>query len=220
VFAVPAKKINDGADVSSFLSSKAYVQIMTFLLQLNASLYPRIVGSEVPSNGKAQAWELESPEVKFSEPVAGLRELLKKLEAIINEAPPEPGPRRFGNVGFRKWFKIVETRLPDLLVECLPDILAFGHPEPQAVNARDEIMAYLIGGFGSAQRLDYGTGHELSFLAFLACVWMLGGFPQSEPGVEERGIVFGAIEPYVSTSQGKKTLSPKETTSYIFNTNS
>ncbi|KAI9869238.1 MAG: Serine/threonine-protein phosphatase 2A activator 1 [Trichoglossum hirsutum] len=170
---------------------------MTYLLQLNASLYPRVVRSEGSSEEKTQAWELGSHDIEFSGPVTRLRELLKKLEAIIDEAPPDPGPRRFGNISFRKWFKIVETRLPDLLTECLPGLLAFEHPEPQAVQVGDELRAYLIGSFGSSQRLDYGTGHELSFLAFLACIWMLGGFTQSEPGVEERGIVFGVIEPYL-----------------------
>ncbi|KAH0555752.1 Serine/threonine-protein phosphatase 2A activator 1 [Trichoglossum hirsutum] len=197
-FAIPVKKINDGADISSFLSSKAYVQIMTFLLQLNASLYPRIIRSKDSSEEKIQAWELESPDVEFSEPVIRLRELLKKLEAIIDEAPPDPGPRRFGNMSFRKWFKIVEARLPDLLLECLPEVLTFKRAEPQTIQAADELRAYLTGGFGSPQRLDYGTGHELSFLAFLACIWMLGGFTQSEPGAEERGIVFGVIEPYLN----------------------
>ncbi|KAI9781772.1 MAG: Serine/threonine-protein phosphatase 2A activator 1 [Geoglossum umbratile] len=212
-FTIPIKRINDGADVSSFLSSKAYVQIMTFLLQLNASLYPRIVHSGGSSEEKVQAWELDSPDIKFSEAVIRLRELLRKLESIIDEAPPDPGPRRFGNMSFRKWFEIVESRLPSLLAECLPDALAIEYAEPQTVKAQDELMAYLIGAFGSAQRLDYGTGHELSFLAFLACVWMLGGFPQSEPGVEERGIVFGVIEPYVSTSPGIRTFLPRKTVS-------
>ncbi|KAI9769062.1 MAG: Serine/threonine-protein phosphatase 2A activator 1 [Geoglossum simile] len=208
-FAIPIKRINDGADVSSFLSSKAYAHIMTFLLQLNASLYPRIIRSESSSEEKVQAWELDSPDIKFSEAVVRLRELLRRLEAIIDEVPPDSGPRRFGNMSFRKWFEIVETRLPGLLGECLPDMPTVGHAEPQAVKPQDELMSYLIGGFGSAQRLDYGTGHELSFLAFLACIWMLGGFPQDEPGVEERGIVFGVIEPYVSTSLGIGTISLK-----------
>ncbi|KAK5277966.1 Serine/threonine-protein phosphatase 2A activator 1, partial [Cryomyces antarcticus] len=55
-----------------------------------------------------------------------------------------------------------------------------------------------MGSFGSAQRLDYGTGHELSFLAFLGCIWKLGGFPRTEAGVEERGVVLGVIEPYLT----------------------
>ena len=102
--------------------------------------------------------------------------------------------------------------MPGLLAEHLPDdILALdsndnkeekqgeGQEENKIVRAQDELSAYLLGSFGSAQRLDYGTGHELSFLAFLGGIWRLGGFEKSnDAGVEERGIVLGILEPYVS----------------------
>jgi serine/threonine-protein phosphatase 2A activator len=67
------------------------------------------------------------------------------------------------------------------------------------VTAREELEVYLLGSFGSSQRLDYGSGHELSFLAFLGCLWKLGAFPASEDGSQERGIVLGVLEPYVYT---------------------
>ncbi|KAL9603818.1 MAG: hypothetical protein Q9219_000927 [cf. Caloplaca sp. 3 TL-2023] len=66
------------------------------------------------------------------------------------------------------------------------------------VRAEAELGPYFLGAFGSAQRLDYGTGHELSFLAFLGCIWKLGGFESSSSGNEERGIVLGIIEPYLN----------------------
>jgi serine/threonine-protein phosphatase 2A activator len=36
-----------------------------------------------------------------------------------------------------------------------------------------EITPYFTGAFGSGQRLDYGTGHELSFAAFLCTLFLL-----------------------------------------------
>jgi hypothetical protein len=48
----------------------------------------------------------------------------------------------------------------------------------------------------------YGTGHELSFLAFLGGIWKLNGFPKTDPGVEERAIVVGAPDT-VGTSRLK-----------------
>jgi serine/threonine-protein phosphatase 2A activator len=193
-FAEPSKKIHESQDVSTFLSSKAYVDIMTFLLQLNRSVFP----SKFPG-GSVQAWPLSSGAVEFSAPVRQLQVLLSKLEAIIEEAPPDTGPRRFGNVSFRKWFQIVESRASELLEECLsPEVLETKSSDPSGPTVKTELMAYFLGSWGSAQRLDYGTGHELSFLAFLGGIWKLNGFPKTTPGVEERAIVLGVIQPYVS----------------------
>ncbi|KAL1998289.1 hypothetical protein VTN02DRAFT_6460 [Thermoascus thermophilus] len=198
-FAAPSKRIHDGADVATFLTSRAYRDLMTFILQLNRAMFP----ARRP-DGTVQPWPLDSDAdavaVVWSDPVRRLRTLLSKLEAIIDEAPPDPGPRRFGNISFRKWYGIVESRAAELLEEALPaDVLRprSAQPASDAPTAMDELKAYFLGSFGSAQRLDYGTGHELSFVAFLACVWKLNGFPRAERGVEERGIVLGVIEPYL-----------------------
>lgn len=37
-----------------------------------------------------------------------------------------------------------------------------------------ELSAYLGGGFGSYVRIDYGSGHEMSFLAWLCLLYRLG----------------------------------------------
>jgi len=45
---------------------------------------------------------------------------------------------------------------------------------PQETHAAlVEITSYFTGAFGSGQRLDYGTGHELSFAAFLCTLFLL-----------------------------------------------
>ncbi|CAD6499782.1 BgTH12-03895 [Blumeria graminis f. sp. triticale] len=56
-----------------------------------------------------------------------------------------------------------------------------------------------MGSFGSSQRLDYGTGHELSFLAFLGSIWKLGGFSdeEAETMTTSRNIVICVMEPCV-----------------------
>ncbi|KAL5043297.1 hypothetical protein BDW71DRAFT_127872 [Aspergillus fruticulosus] len=192
-FTQPSKRINEGQDVADFLSSKAYVDLMTFLLQLNRSLFP----TKLP-DGRVQTWTLNNEAVEYSAPVRQLQQMLSKLEAILDEAPPDTGPRRFGNISFRRWYEIVESRAAALLEECLSkEILQMPSSEPGAPTAEAELLAYFLGSWGSPQRLDYGTGHELSFLAFLAGIWKLHGFPQNSPGVEERAIVFGVIQPYL-----------------------
>lgn len=197
-FIVPAKKINEGQDVPAFLTSKAYCDIITFILQLNYAMFPSYISSSAASLGNSQTWELNTSIIVFSNTVNRLRNLLADIENIIDETPPDPGPRRFGNISFRKWAECVEGR-SKILLEChLPtDILRVR--VTSETDPHDELASYLLGSFGSSQRLDYGTGHELSFLAFLGGIWKLGGFGESKsPGDEERGIVVGVIEPYVA----------------------
>ena len=189
-FIIPVKKIHDGNDVSNFLTSKAYRDITALLLLLNRSLFPQYNRSLTTG---IQVWELGSSDIIFSDTIIRLRSLLHKLEKFIDEIPLDTGPRRFGNVSFRLWHETVEKHITQLLINYLPAIvLSFPHgPERSAI---DELRAYFMGSFGSPQRLDYGTGHELSFLAFLGCIWKLGGFDITSSGDEERGIVFGVID--------------------------
>jgi serine/threonine-protein phosphatase 2A activator len=186
------KRINEGHDVPTFLTSRAYSDIGVFIMQLNKAMCPR----KSPASSQVQTWSLDNP-ISLSEPVQKLQELLQSIDAIIEEAPPDTGPRRFGNVSFRKWYEILESRVRELLEKYLPNAVLHFENSGDGVSVLDELTPYLMGGFGSAQRLDYGTGHELSFLAFLGCIWKLGGFMGNAPrdGSLERSIVISVIEP-------------------------
>jgi len=195
-FVTPVKRIHTGQDVSTFLVSHAYRNIMQFLLQLNRAMFPNMVREVEMKNYATQSYQIGSSAVQFSEIILQLRKLLLTLGDIVDEVPLETGPRRFGNLSFRKWYELVENRSVSMLNQFLPQqVRSFKHGSD--VDAVTELRGYFLGSFGSAQRLDYGTGHELSFLAFLACIWQLGGFPASQPGQMEREIAFGVIEPYV-----------------------
>ena len=194
-FSLPAKKINDGQDVSHFLVSQAYGDIMTFVMQLNRAMFPYLSQDDSKSMSPNIPF-FDSNSFSFNQTIVRLRNMLDDLEKIIDEAPPDPGPRRFGNFSFRKWYDIVENRTPTLLERYLP-LEIFPTKSTSSITAHCELSSYLLGSFGSSQRLDYGTGHELSFLAFLGCIWKLGGFSTSQPGHTEREIVLGVIEPYL-----------------------
>lgn len=191
-FITPAKRINEGHDVPAFLTSQAYRDIGIFIMQLNIAMCPR----KQPGSTDVMTWKLDSP-IHLSEPVRKLQELLERIASMIEEAPPDSGPRRFGNVSFRKWYEMLEARVEDLLKELLPQSVLDFPSDAQSSSVLEELTPYLLGGFGSAQRLDYGTGHELSFVAFLGCLWKLGAFAEtkSHDGAVEREIVFGVIEP-------------------------
>ena len=196
-FATPLKKIHDGPDVEFFLKSLAYRDLMTFILQLNHAMVPRKT-----SDGTVQTWPLDSPDILASEPVTKLQLLIDTLRSYIDEAPPDTGPRRFGNISFRLWSDLVSQRTEQLLLDILPLDLH---------SALPEITAYLLGSFGSPQRLDYGTGHELSFIAFLGSLWKLNFFSESDSGNEERAIVIGVFQRYLTLIRQlitKYTLEP------------
>ncbi|KAL8764983.1 MAG: hypothetical protein Q9209_007784 [Squamulea sp. 1 TL-2023] len=195
IFVAPVKRISEGHHVSRFLISKAYQDIMAFVLQLNRAMYPCRTQDADGTQCNIQQWELGSPNVSLSDAVRQMRGLVDELNSIVDEVPPDPGPRRFGNISFRRWYKFVEARLPELLDYHLPTKIMSPSNTSQ-VGIKVELQSYLLGALGSSQRLDYGTGHELSFLAFLGCVWKAGGFDSSSSGNEERGIVLGIIEPY------------------------
>jgi len=194
-FVVPVKLINEGHNVSTFLVSHAYGDIMTFLMQLNRFMFPYLSSNDT-DHKTPNVSSLHQNPISFCQTIQRLRSLLSEIESVIEEAPPDPGPRRFGNISFRKWYDIVDSRTPVLLDRYLP-LESLSVKTTSDITAHNELSSYLLESFGSAQRLDYGTGHELSFLAFLGCIWKLGGFEVSQPGEVERQIVLGVIEPYL-----------------------
>ena len=202
MFLVPTKRIHEVQDVSHFLTSRAYGDLMTFLLQLNRALFPQKVKTN-DQNPEVRVWQLGMSRYNFSDTVKRLQRLLNQIEALIDEIPPDEGPRRFGNVSFRKWYQRVESSASELLQDHLPSSSIKSTPSGSSIP--EEILPYFLGSFGSAQRLDYGSGHELSFFAFLGCIWKLGGF-ENQPSASEapsfneddqsRGIVLGILADY------------------------
>lgn len=187
-FSLPEKKINDGDDLQFFHTSLGYRDLTAWLIQLNRSMF-----ASKDSDGKVTRTSLDSTPI-YSKPIQDMQNLISDLNGYIEEAPPDTGPRRFGNVAFRTWFKLVEDNADALLEKHLASVLdRFDQQQRQAL--RDEIKVYLLGSFGSAQRLDYGTGHELSFVAFLGCLWIVRAFDDNDD--DGGAIVMGVIQPYL-----------------------
>ena len=218
-FATPTKCINDDGDVPRFLRTKAYRDIGIFLMQLNRAVVPRRTSSGADTFPLPQG-SLSSPLIELMPPpehrslptqdvppalellpdsIQRLQQLLERVKAFVKEAAPDPGPRRFGNISFRKWHQLLVEHSASLIGELILPLLS-----SKATLARAEIEAYFLGAFGSSQRLDYGTGHELSFFAFLGCLWKLGYFATSPTDVrattlQSRLIVLHVFEPYLAT---------------------
>ena len=77
---------------------------------------------------------------------------------------------RFGNKAFRTWLDRVTSKADTMLEAILPS----------TKEAIPEVKVYLLESFGSYERIDYGTGHELNFVVFLLCLLKLGIYKQEE----------------------------------------
>lgn len=84
---------------------------------------------------------------------------------MLTETPPIDQPQRFGNKAFKQWYQKLKEQAFDLLKEIFPENLHRAIPE---------VMAYILESFGNSTRIDYGTGHEISFLMFLCCLFKIG----------------------------------------------
>ncbi len=195
-FIKPVKRINEGHDVNQFLVSQAYRDICLFVMQLNVAMCPKII--EDDGKKMVKQWRLGDERIKPEGLVLKVQQMLGRITAMISEVPPDTGPRRFGNISFRRWHELLEQRVTEIMRNFIPhEILDLGKENGDDVSSQDELASYLLGSFGSGSRLDFGTGHELSFLAFLGCLWKLGGFKQKSgiDGSVERSIVVGVVEP-------------------------
>ena len=79
---------------------------------------------------------------------------------------------RFGNKAFRIW-------LDKVLASSSEEVSKLSN-DSDFTKAVLEIKVYLEESFGSYERLDYGTGHELNFVVFLFCLFKLGVFVQED----------------------------------------
>ncbi|KAL5108842.1 Serine/threonine-protein phosphatase 2A activator [Taenia crassiceps] len=77
----------------------------------------------------------------------------------VEQTPLEVNPQRYGNKAFQKYYSWLCENISQICAEKL-------EIEPSTENF-DEIITYLTESIGNPVRIDYGTGHELSFIAFL-----------------------------------------------------
>ncbi|WFD24764.1 Serine/threonine-protein phosphatase 2A activator 1 [Malassezia equina] len=97
--------------------------------------------------------------------------LLLELDAWTDDIAPLAGGQRFGNRAFRTWGARLAERVQVLHETLLPTTY---HP------LIHELAPYLLDAFGSFVRIDYGTGHELHFVAWLCFLVRVGALPPTK----------------------------------------
>ena len=149
-----AKRINSEADVATWLRSEAHDVYLLFVAHLAHA------ATGLPT--RTDAWEAAADDA-----VGRVIALLRTLDGWTCEIELSARPQRFGNTAFREWGARLRAHADALHHALLPEKLRPFVPE---------LRAYRLGGFGSFERLDYGTGHEMSFVAWLAMLYRLGFF--------------------------------------------
>lgn len=144
---IPKREILSPLDMDKWKKSKCFAEYVEFINTLN---------------NEAKNTKL-SDNFEASPSVQNILNLLSKLNEWIDEVPPIQQPQRFGNKAFKTWLTKVKENSKDLVNECLDKNEAYA----QYV---EEISIQLENSFGNETRIDYGTGHEMTFAMFLMCL--------------------------------------------------
>ncbi|KAI8087805.1 Phosphotyrosyl phosphatase activator [Gilbertella persicaria] len=142
-YIVPTRRIITKQDLDEFLSSQAYQDYMGYIERLNESVKNLKIDDQVLISQNTQ-------------------KILDILEILLNwvkEIPPvENEKSRFGNPAFRTFYDKVKDSIPELFKDLVPE------------EAIQEVGRYFYESFGNQKRIDYGTGHEANFIAWLLCL--------------------------------------------------
>eukprot|EP01095_Lingulamoeba_sp_RSL-Kostka_P017920 TRINITY_DN959_c0_g1_i3.p1 TRINITY_DN959_c0_g1~~TRINITY_DN959_c0_g1_i3.p1 ORF type:complete len:242 (+),score=69.74 TRINITY_DN959_c0_g1_i3:228-953(+) len=110
--------------------------------------------------------------------------ILNTLEEWLEMFPPIQQPMRYGNKAFRNYFDHVQENGEELMNEILPEEYSAASPE---------LTSYLVNSLGNKTRIDYGTGHETCFVAWMWCLEILGLTNQDD----HCALVFKVFSPYI-----------------------
>ena len=100
-----------------------------------------------------------------SHSIKRLKRVLEKIEWLVEQNPAQDTGSRFGNPAFRDFHADLIRRAEQI------------HREELVIDDEDaiaEVCVYLCNSFGSEERLDYGSGHEMNFMMWLLCLRQMG----------------------------------------------
>ncbi|XP_042148562.1 serine/threonine-protein phosphatase 2A activator isoform X2 [Ixodes scapularis] len=167
-YVAPKREVQTPSDMVRWTKTEAYHEYVGFVLAMNERIKGKKLTDDFP----------------VSEVTSGLLRLLETLDAWVEETPPVSQPQRFGNSAFRTWLQKVHKEAEELLREALPEDC-----RPAVV----ELFPYLQESFGNMTRIDYGTGHEMSFAMFLCCLFKIGAWKEEDSAAA----VLGVFERYL-----------------------
>lgn len=170
-FSEPAKQINDSnISLKHFQLTKAYKRLLKY-----SHKYIKIFKTK-NINLVSKTEKDEQTELIFQ------KYLFDELKAVLVLYPPisrDVAQQRFGNTAIRSFHDhlnndgVIDNILTTFLIELHKLNAVDGVDEKYLSESIVEIKHYFMNAFGNRDRMDYGTGHELSFVAFLICLDIL-----------------------------------------------
>jgi len=117
---------------------------------------------------------------------------IERLELLLKEIPPFEQKQRFGNKAFKVWHEKCAdvTRVSVYFYFQISQIFLEDLLPLEIQGASIELKTYLMDSYGSAIRLDYGTGHEMAFIFFLFSLYILGLYGQEDFETLARNIFY------------------------------
>ena len=153
-FREPSRRILSCYDHEIFLKSPSYSLVLSFVFSV----------SEAAANRKICSIPLDQQLPIIHK----LLSILSLIATLLSSNPPkDQGNSRFGNAAFRGFIDAIASQLSTYHE-------SLGSPSAAATG---ETSSYLLHSFGSRERIDYGSGHELSFILWLLCLNRLSLLP-------------------------------------------
>lgn len=179
-FRDPHKRITSANMLQKFLDSDIAQDFLGFILLLN---------------DEVRGFPLTS-ECHVSPVSSAMLSMLEVLDRSVTDIPPSAHSLRYGNPAFRTWFSRLRSLAPELVGSLLPTDL--GQARTGVIA---ELSPYLVDSFGNETRIDYGTGHETTFVAFLFCLAKLGVLKPSDA----KAVVLKVFERYIQLMRRLQT---------------
>ena len=185
-------------DMAGWEDSEAYANLLGFIMAVN---------SAVKGKSMYEYAEEKEDSKPVSAAITAVESLLAALDGMVDEIEPVDQPMRFGNKAFVTWLDGAVEALPELVVAMLAEGGWEGE-EGEGMDPAVELIPYLSDSFGNRLRRDYGTGHEMYFVAFLASLSMLGFFTPDDYAPVAFRIFASGYLPLVRKLQTKYSLEP------------
>ncbi|CCH40497.1 Serine/threonine-protein phosphatase activator [Wickerhamomyces ciferrii] len=158
-YQIPQRRILTNEDMEKWQSSATHDEIIQFTTDLADSV-----------NGKDN-----DAECHISQSTQGVLDILEAVHNIVKNHPviQDKNTTRFGKVEFRDVYDDINDNSIKIINQDLPEL-------SKIKGATEEVSIYFNESWGNRTRIDYGSGHELNFLAFLLTLNKIGLFNKDD----------------------------------------